>query len=264
VPHKQPLFNTACSTPTMNAAIKPFKLTRQHVALFDSYAKTAKLSDPPFHPSLKIKGDVKFEERWNQRSAVFMPLLNYNNEASVLFTLRAANISTHKGQVSFPGGHMEQGETPEVACLRELREETGMSNGLPICQWHPIRAVTGTLVHPVLGAVLDPVDNDILNVNDDTLRVASLISPQEVSTVFTVSLSHLCSPESRQMEILGRGITAPRFPTPVAPIWGLTAIFLDYMLKDLVIPPLMSLNNNNNNNNNNTQNNTSKSNTSTK
>ena len=46
--------------------------------------------------------------------------------AVVLLTLRAARLSAHAGQVSFPGGRIEAGETPEAAALREAAEEVGL------------------------------------------------------------------------------------------------------------------------------------------
>lgn len=43
----------------------------------------------------------------------------------MLFTKRSDHVGTHKGQVSFPGGHIDAGEQPEEAALRELEEELG-------------------------------------------------------------------------------------------------------------------------------------------
>lgn len=65
-------------------------------------------------------------------ASVFVPLIHNTRqtqgnkviqELSVLFTVRTNNVSTHKGQVSFPGGHIDQTETPEEAATREFIEE---------------------------------------------------------------------------------------------------------------------------------------------
>lgn len=86
-----------------------------------------------------------------RRAAVLIPLCNRNGIASVMFNLRAQTVSTHKGQVSFPGGHIEPNETVEMAAIRETYEEMGESIGnfniLGTCQTVP--AITGTLVTPV-------------------------------------------------------------------------------------------------------------------
>lgn len=53
-----------------------------------------------------------------RRAAVFIPLCNVHGVASVLFTLRSHSVGTHKGQVSFPGGHREGGERSHNTALR--------------------------------------------------------------------------------------------------------------------------------------------------
>ncbi len=56
-----------------------------------------------------------------RRAAVFIPLCNVHGVASVLFTLRSHSVGTHKGQVSFPGGHREGGERSHNTALRCAR-----------------------------------------------------------------------------------------------------------------------------------------------
>src|SRR4051812_48387593 len=88
----------------------------------------------------------------SKRAAVLIPLCNWNGKASILFNLRSNEVSTHKGQVSFPGGHLNVDETPIDAAVRETYEELGRAIGnlqvLGTCQTLP--AITGTLVTPIL------------------------------------------------------------------------------------------------------------------
>jgi len=52
-------------------------------------------------------------------AAVLVPLMHYNDEWHLLFTRRTERVESHKGQVSFPGGECEAGETtPEQTALR--------------------------------------------------------------------------------------------------------------------------------------------------
>jgi 8-oxo-dGTP pyrophosphatase MutT (NUDIX family) len=212
----------------------PLKLTSRHIAALRSFGQSSPpLQSAPAHPILK----TATPDRLSRKAVVCMPLVNHNGLASVLFTLRSKSLSTHAAQVSFPGGHLELSETPEAAALRELREETGLQ-GETIARWHPLRAITGTMVTPILGVIVDPRDRSVLDISDQGLARAAQASPDEVERVFAVSLEWLVSPASRQTELLERGFSAPRFSGGPAPIWGLTALFLHYMLADLVVPVL--------------------------
>ena len=51
-------------------------------------------------------------------AAVLVPLV-LHPEPTVLLTLRSADLKAHAGQVSFPGGRLEEGESPVAAALRE-------------------------------------------------------------------------------------------------------------------------------------------------
>jgi len=54
---------------------------------------------------------------------------DWSARAAVLLTRRAAALSSHGGQWALPGGRIDPGETPEVAALREMREEVGLALG---------------------------------------------------------------------------------------------------------------------------------------
>ena len=55
-------------------------------------------------------------------AAVLVPLV-LHPEPTVLLTLRSADLKAHAGQVSFPGGRLEEGESPVAAALREADEK---------------------------------------------------------------------------------------------------------------------------------------------
>lgn len=61
-----------------------------------------------------------------KKSAVLIPIIDDGNEAKLLFTKRTTVVKNHKGQISFPGGAMEEGETPIDTALREAEEEIGI------------------------------------------------------------------------------------------------------------------------------------------
>ena len=59
-----------------------------------------------------------------RNAAVLIPLVAHPEPALIL-TVRTDTVRSHKGQISFPGGSLDPGETPEEAALREAREELG-------------------------------------------------------------------------------------------------------------------------------------------
>ena len=64
------------------------------------------------------------EER--RRSAVLIPLLLDGDTPKLLYTQRSKHLKHHPGQISFPGGRLEEGETGWQAAVRESFEEIGM------------------------------------------------------------------------------------------------------------------------------------------
>jgi 8-oxo-dGTP pyrophosphatase MutT (NUDIX family) len=168
-----------------------------------------------------------------RRAAVFVPLTNYCGEPAVIFTLRSAHLSTHKGQVSFPGGHVDAGETSEQAALRETTEELGIlhTHMEMVASGQTVPAITGTAVTPVVGWVRQEYDT----------HSTFTVSEKEVDRVFFRTIHELLT--DRSVETLSRdGITMdiPFFHRADYPkeerIWGLTAMVLAAVLDHIVVP----------------------------
>lgn len=147
-----------------------------------------------------------------RRAAVLVPLLDGVEGLSLLFTVRSARLTSHAGQIAFPGGRLEPGEAAIDAALRETEEEVGLRV--------PPDAVLGALNdHPSPARyVATPVVARIPW--PQPLRP----NPHEVADTFTVPLSELAAvtPESevRQLESYRRRIYAYRWGDRT--IWGFT------------------------------------------
>ena len=72
-------------------------------------------------PYRKLVPDKNYYE-----SAVLLLLCKNQNTFDILFTLRSNRLASHRGQISFPGGRLEQSETPLAAAIRETKEEVGI------------------------------------------------------------------------------------------------------------------------------------------
>ena len=64
---------------------------------------------------------------WYKFFSVTIPLIETEEGLSMVFEVRAAGLKTQPGDICFPGGRMEEGETALQCALRELKEETGIS-----------------------------------------------------------------------------------------------------------------------------------------
>jgi 8-oxo-dGTP pyrophosphatase MutT (NUDIX family) len=116
-------------------------------------------------------------------SAVLVPIVIYEGQVALLYTLRSNSLERHSGQVSFPGGLIEKGDKSAVeAALRETEEEIGVmrKNIKVIGQINPFNTSTGYIVFPVIGAI-DSLDSLARNA-------------VEVDRVFCIPLSWLCEP----------------------------------------------------------------------
>lgn len=92
----------------------------------------------------------------SRQAAVLMAFVLREEEPHFLLTRRTQTVATHKGQISFPGGVRETGDTTLIeTALRETQEEIGVNRQKVrvLGQFHDYRAVTDHLVRPVVGMV---------------------------------------------------------------------------------------------------------------
>jgi len=74
---------------------------------------------------LKSYHPKELHVREMRTSAVLIPIVNRQNN-QLVFTLRSQNLTHHPGQISFPGGRIEENETSWDAAVREAEEEIGL------------------------------------------------------------------------------------------------------------------------------------------
>lgn len=122
-------------------------------------------------------------------SAVLVPLMETEDGVSVVLTRRADHLKNHRGEVSFPGGRVEESESIVEAAIREANEEINLDKQLVrvIGQLDPHATfVSNSLIVPIVG-IID--STAVFSANDS-----------EVSRILTVPLSTLAHEESYQNE----------------------------------------------------------------
>ncbi|MBM3601202.1 MAG: CoA pyrophosphatase [Alphaproteobacteria bacterium] len=148
-------------------------------------------------------------------AAVLVPLVEREQGVTVLLTKRTDHLPDHPGQISFPGGRIDPDDAdPEMAALREAREEVGLSSDRVelIGRLATYRTRTGFEITPVVGLVTPPFD------------VAP--DPHEVAEIFEVPLAFLLDPANAQRHSrIWKGMERYFWVFPYANyyIWGATA-----------------------------------------
>ncbi len=150
-----------------------------------------------------------------RRAAVLVPLIERAGEVHVILTRRTEHLPTHAGQISFPGGKVDDAdEGPLQAALREAREEIGLAAAhvQALGYLDLYQTATGYRIVPAVGVV-----------RPDFMPVAD---PGEVADVFEVPLAFLMDPANHKhhwREWQGRRRHFYAMPYQAHYIWGATA-----------------------------------------
>lgn len=75
----------------------------------------------------RIKNSVMQPLGVKGKFAILLPIIEKDNKLQLLYEVRAEDMGTQPGEVSFPGGRIENGETAREAAIRETEEELGIS-----------------------------------------------------------------------------------------------------------------------------------------
>ena len=159
-------------------------------------------------PGMRPIGELK-------QAAVLVPLVLRPEGITILLTQRTSHLTNHPGQISFPGGRLEEEDDgPEDAALRETEEEVGLprSHVRVIGRLDTYIVRTAYAVTPVVGLVTPP-----FQVKAD---------PYEVAAVFEVPLAFILDPRNHQRltrEHNGKPRWFYAMPYGQHYIWGATA-----------------------------------------
>jgi 8-oxo-dGTP pyrophosphatase MutT (NUDIX family) len=179
-------------------------------ALTDPSARGVRRGDLDLDPATWERAGVSA----TKPASVLVPIVD-RAEPTVLLTQRTAELSSHAGQVAFPGGKIEPSDaSPVGAALREAQEEVGLAPSLvePIGYLDLYLTFSGFRILPTVARVRP----------DFTLT----LNPREVTETFEVPLDFLMNPKNHQRKTRDwKGIARDYYAMPFGEhyIWGITA-----------------------------------------
>jgi coenzyme A diphosphatase NUDT7 len=174
------------------------------------------------------------------RSAVIVPLIQRRKEVEIVLELRGRHLRRSPGEVSFPGGRVEAGESPWQTALREMGEELGVASDRIEClgQLPEQQRRRDELIVPFVGRLSGEVE----------LKPDGI----EVEEVFTLGLDHLLQNDFGEAGLTEEYTLSADFPLDYLPggrwnrtitrpvryliygkylIWGLSANILLQLLE---------------------------------
>lgn len=167
--------------------------------------------DHVIDPGMRLKETLK-------PAAVLVPLVNHDAGMSVMLTRRTDHLMDHAGQISFPGGRIEEtDENAVAAALREAEEEVGLplSHVEVVGRLDDYATGTGFLVAPVVGVIEPPYPTEL--------------DPFEVAEAFEMPLDFVMDPRNHKRESrIFKGVERHFYVLPYEDryIWGATAAML--------------------------------------
>ncbi len=158
------------------------------------------------------------------RPAAVLIAVTEREEPGMLLLHRPSNMRAHPGQIAFPGGKTDPGESPEEAAVREAWEELGIppERVRIVGKGDVYRAHSGFEITPVLATI--PADLEIIP------------NPTEVAQWFEAPASHMLHPDNHlERWVEWEGGMRPYYEIPWAEhhTWGVTAAIIVNLSKRL-------------------------------
>ena len=161
----------------------------------------------------------------SKESSVLIPICKTaDNQLEILFTLRSSGLNSHKGQISFPGGRCEAGETHKQTALRETFEEIGISED-KIEIFGELSELfvppSNTIIYPVIGYL--------------SSDVKMLLNKDEVEEAFSIPLEFFLDKNNimkEEWDFQGTLVNVPFWNIGrKVPLWGASAMLLMELLQ---------------------------------
>lgn len=204
----------------MSQSVDPRQVPELLHPLLDRLADPASLEQRIASGRVVADGVPSVRRPQGRRSAAVLLMIG-ESDLDLTFTERAATLRNHPGQISFPGGRIEPGESRVDAALRETDEEIGLppSQVRVLGQLPPAHvAASGFDVAGIVGLW-------------DGEQPIHAVNASEVALVHRFRLTDLADPSHRVGWRIPSGHTGPAFVFDDVMVWGFTAHLVDCLLE---------------------------------
>lgn len=154
----------------------------------------------------KVQGRKPLPVDVKNRFSVMIPLIKRDGEIHLLFEKRAFTLRNQPGEISFPGGRIEKGESPREAAVRETAEELLISE-----REIEIYSEGDFVVNPYAAIIYTFVGE----IKKDFDKISP--SEDEVEKVFTVPISYFLKTKPKSYKINLRVERNKEFPYHLIP-----------------------------------------------
>jgi len=180
----------------------------------------ARITQPDVYRSVKDESELR-------SAAVLLAVTRHEShiESSLVLTVRSANLKSHAGQISLPGGTQEEQDDDVVAtALRESEEEIGLKTEHVevVGRLGTLALPSGFLVSPIVGIIDNGLD--------------FVAQPEEVADIFHAPLELILDVDAYQkstVEFKGADRTVLELHFEDYRIWGATAAILYHLARQI-------------------------------
>nr|CAB3264497.1 nucleoside diphosphate-linked moiety X motif 8, mitochondrial-like [Phallusia mammillata] len=184
----------------------------------------------------KYNENINVAKKLSQTAAVLVALCYTNNVPCMLLTVRPSHMKKHAGEVSFPGGGMDYGDTSVIdTALRETEEEIGFPKS-KVDVWATVKPLPDRFLQKATKAVY-PVIGNLGHVDPSDLKV----NPNEVEKVICIPIEFLLDPYNfgtTRFRVKNNKPSPFSYTMPIyftkPHIWGLTGTFVNLSLMFLI------------------------------
>lgn len=191
----------------------------------------------------QLRDSFTMDEDYEHTAAVLVPLVQIDGDWHVIFEVRAHTMRQQPGEISFPGGRLEKGETPEQAAVRETCEELEIQEHQieVIGKLRPLATPHRQLIYPFVGIIstlpevkeTDEVDH-LFTVPVSTLLVIDPFHGEMEWTMnpdHNIPLDRMANAKAYEKRVIK--MKEPFYEHDDYIIWGLTGKFLTQFINSI-------------------------------